>query len=536
MPFSKQYAAFRDDKYNFFQTNSAGSIAQIERRAKEKSFKFLSDNKNLIEQEFKQLYAVLSKDKDKQEEFWLYCYYCCAMLEAYYLDYRQPAKVEEYCKLRKQIASRLGGQSTSIETTQTKSAGFVKKLGEKVGSDLKEMTTSVAHASKLRGEIGLLNLYRLYWTFCRLTLTRSFQHLAKNTQLLELLSKWINRPIDVDNVVKQLEIPNEVLRFLSVGFFASRFIINAGTLIKHTFVPSDAEKEFTTWQRFTKELSKRHPEFLNDFVWGTVNALTNFNEFSHIPATTAGWITAGFLLFDVALLLWRRHLAEREYLLKKAEYKEELNHYENLLINADNKNEILNLKKHCDLIKAQQQELELTWQASNATFLFNTAAAVLFAAGFSAAMVVGFPVLVPVAYAACTVAAAMYLSDSSYNQYKDKKLRFIQAQVDNAGEASLAIALKDYQDARNDFILTIAKNAVLPALTITMFAICWEAALVFTAVYMTYKLYEAYEKHKATKPTVNLLELQSEVKPKGEDKVKESEDDEHHGFSICYNP
>ncbi|WP_131781959.1 hypothetical protein [Legionella gresilensis] len=538
MPFSKQYKAFRDDKYSFFQNTSDKSIEMIDMQVREKSFKFLSVNKALIEQEFSQLYASLSKNKDKQEEFWLYCYYCCSMLEAYYLDYDQHAKVAEYRDLREQIWQELEEHKENPNKEQKVAPSFIKELGQKVSSDLKDLATSVKHASKLRNEVGLLNMGRMYWTFCRLTLTNSFQHLAKNTHWLEQLSKWINKPIDAENIVKQLETPNEIMRALSVGFFVARFIINAGIVLKHTFSPTDAEKELSKWERFSKEVSKRHAEFLNDIVWATVNGITNYAEFFHISATAAGWITAGFLMFDVGLLLWRHHLAEQEYLRKKSEYQEEFKHYEQLLVDAaknNNQVEVFRLKKHCDLIKEQQKELELNWKVNSSTFLFNTAAALLLAAGFSAAMIVGFPVLVPLSYAVCTIAVTMYLSAPVYSQFKDKKLRLTQAEVDNASEKDMALALKEYQAARQEFILTMVKNAVLPGVMIATFAICWEAALVLTAVYLTYKLYEAYEKHKANKPQVKMVEFAGDPESEKNKVVQEPEEDEDIGsyLSCC---
>ncbi|MGQ3889133.1 hypothetical protein ACQUW5_08905 [Legionella sp. CNM-1927-20] len=535
MPFSTQYKAFRDDKYSFFQNAPANSVEMTEMRVKEKSFQFLSANKALIEQEFSQLYASLSRNKDKQEEFWLYCYYCCSMLEAYYRGYDQPAKVAEYSDLRKRIWLELEKYRENSSNKQAVSASFIKELSQKVGDDLKDLATSIKHASKLRSEVGLLNMYRIYWTFCRLTLTNSFQHLAKNTHWLEQLSKWINKPIDADNIVKQLEKPNDIFRALSVGFFAARFIINAGIVLKHTFSPTEAEKNLSRWERFSKEVSKRHAEFLNDIVWGTVNGITNYAEFFHISATAAGWITAGFLMFDFALLLWRHHLAEQEYLLKKSEYQEELKHYEQLLVDATDKTEIFKLKKHCDLIREQQKELELSWQVNSSTYLFNAAAALLLAAGFSASMIVGFPVLIPVAYAVCTIAVAMYLSAPAYSQYKDKKLRLTQAEVDNANKENIALALKEYHEARQEFILTMVKNAILPGLMIATFAICWEAALVLTAVYLTYKLWDAYEKHKTNKPQAKVLTVKGDNPELGDRIAKEPEEDEHinNSFLSC---
>ncbi|STX30242.1 coiled-coil protein [Legionella beliardensis] len=537
MTFPKQSKAFRTDGYTFFQTIpgqiSKDSMEMVERLANEKDFKTLSENQMLIEQKFLHLYQVLSTDKARRDEFWLLCYYYCLMLENYYIAYDQPAKVEQYQKLRHQIWLELEKRRGIIHPEEP-SPSFIAELGKQLKDGVSDLAGCAIHTSKLRNHIALYNVYRIYWIFCRLTLTHSLRHIAQNTNWLEQLSQLLSRPVDSEHIIKQLETFGEVFRGLSVGFFAARFLINAAMVLKHTIAPSldeeDEVKGLKAWARFKKEMSKRHVEFLNDITWGVVNGVTNYADFFHLSAAAAGWITAGFLVFDVALMLWRHHLAKQDYLLKKAEYEADLKHYKQLLdeaIKSHDEQKIALLQAQCDLTEELQKELEIKWQATSATLYFNTSAALLLAAGFSASMIVGSPVLIPVAYAACTIAVAMYLSASAYNEYKEKELRFTQAQVSNASSEDIAKARKEYEAARNEFIFTMVKNIVLPSLMVATFAICWEAALVLAAVYLTYEVWRAYQKHAEKQAQAQLPQQSDEQKPILKDGNTEGNDSDY---------
>lgn len=64
----------------------------------------------MLEDEFKQTFAVLKKQKDANKEvFWLYCYYCATLLESFYQSYSKKDKEKEYHKLKQEIKYRLLG-------------------------------------------------------------------------------------------------------------------------------------------------------------------------------------------------------------------------------------------------------------------------------------------------------------------------------------------------------------------------------------------------------------------------------------------
>ncbi|KTD18780.1 coiled-coil protein [Legionella lansingensis] len=506
--YENQYKDFLDDKNAFFRgmkkisqdsssTNKKGVLNLssegfdsgegrgtdkfefARQMAREHDYGFLATNKLLIEKEFNQLFATLKQKGIENDEFRFYCYYCCLMLKLYYEAYRQQSKIDEYNGLLNDLEMLC--TEGRLPVAATNHDGFFTALGKKLAADIADLIDTPKKLSKLRDKVGIYNLNRIYWYFCRTTIKNSLL-LARDLKWLEKLGNVLGKNIDVDNVIHILEKPNGVLRFLSVGFFAIRFIMNAGMVLKHVRYASEKERQLDWKKRFTNEVYKRHASFLNDIVWGTVNCVTNYNEFFGISAPVAGWIVAGFLLFDVCLILWRQHLEKQEYLTKRSQYLKEMGDIEHDPA----------AHEHYVVLVEQLRQLDLSWDASNATYWFNASAAFLLMAGFSASMVFTAPVMVLACYMVCTFAVAMYLSDGAYKEYKEKSLILEYAQLTNQGEDA---ALKQYQNARNELAFTLTKNTVMPALLIGTFAVCWEAAVLLAVAYTGYELYRSYSKH-----------------------------------------
>ncbi|CEK12243.1 hypothetical protein [Legionella hackeliae] len=504
--YKKHYEVFLTDKYEKLalfapKAENGSPLAQIppqkkqellelaEQEAKKHDYGFLATNKLLIEQEFSQQFATLKHRGLDSNEFHFYCYYCCTMLKLYYEIYEQEAKVKDYNELLAELNTFcLDGK---IPKAAINLDGFFTKIGKQIAADLTELINTPKKLSKIRDKVALSNLNRIYWYFCRTTIKNTLI-LARDLKWLEKLGNVLGKEVNVDDIVHTLETPNGVLRFLSVGFFAVRFIMNAGMLLKHVLKPSPKEKQLDWTKRFTNEMYKRHATFLNDIVWGTVNCLTNYNEAFGISAPVAGWVVAGFMFFDVCLILWRRHLEEKEYLTKRSQYVNELEDLTSRLLGELSLDERKKLDLHYIVTKEQLDRLELSWKATSATYLFNATAAFLLMAGFSASMLFTPAVAVLGCYMLCTFAVAMYLSDGAYKEYKEKSLWLEHAQLLNKGEMA---AYKEYKTARVDFILTLAKNAIMPTLFITTLAICWQAALVLAIAYVGTEIYRSYSKH-----------------------------------------
>ncbi|MFJ1268678.1 hypothetical protein ACD661_08950 [Legionella lytica] len=469
-------AAFISDKNQFFNLLSKSDFEQVDVAAKKRPYRALLETQIDLEAEFTQLFAVLQKQNGgDSKEFWMYCYYCASLLESFYKAYSNKSKETEYSNLKIQIRKRILKEP---EDAPSKTA-FAETLVNNFTGSLINLKNSPSHSSQLRDYVAYANVCRLYWTFTRLTLVNGLRF-AKELQFLEQLDAILGTHTDIEQIISVFQAPNGILNYLSVGFFLARFMIDAGTLVRHVFFPTDEEKNAPMGERFRYELYKRHWNFGNDLVWATVNFLTNFNHITNIPGPVAGGITAVFLGFDVCMTLYRSYLFKQEYLIKKDQYEEELR---NIHDEEDPRKEILT---------KQQKELEIDWKTKEGKLYFAASAASLLMLGFSSTLIFSPPGIVIASYFACTVAIAMYLSTGCYGKYQEKSLRLADAELFNTG---LDLAHKEFEAARSDFLFTMAKNVIVPTVLITTFALYWPAAVVLTAVYLGHELLHSHDQH-----------------------------------------
>lgn len=501
-----QKATFSSDKNQFFmqlpKEKIESTIEVIEKYSEKLEYKYLLQYQKTLEEEFTQLFAVLQSQKDENKEaFWVYCYYCATLLETFYKAYSQKGKEAEYSKLKGQIKNRLFKVKENDPIVPER---FIDSLKNNFINSFRNLKNAPFHLSQIRDYVAYMNLCRLYWVFCRLTLTNAFS-LAKELNLIAQLDAVLGTNTDVDKIISVMQAPNKVLNYLSVGFFLMRFVIDSGLLLRHTFFPSEAENknETTAFERFKFELYKRHGNFANDLVWATVNFLTNFNHITHIPNPIAGALTAGFLGFDVGMTLYKCQLAKQEYLTKKAEYREEKKDYDAHKIPGLTDKERI---AYLETLDKQLIELEINWQTKQGTFYFVAAGAALLMFGFSSALIFSPPGMVVASFFVCNLAIAMYLSAGVYSKYQEKSLRLEEAQVSGK---ELPGTLKEYQAASNDFIYTLGKNAIVPPLVIATFAIYWPAAVLLTVMCIGYEMFHAYNQHqsKEEKTPLALKEL-----------------------------
>lgn len=153
--------------------------------------------------------------------------------------------------------------------------------------------------------------------------------------------------------------------------------------------------------------------------------------------------------------------------------------------------------EHILVLNRQLAELEVEWKTKKSSLCFAASAAGLLMLGFSAALLFTPPGMVVASFFVCTLAAAIYFTGDSYANYKQKQLRLDHMDF-NPKER--ALALKEYQTARNDFIIKIIKNTFMPTLLIATFAICWPAAVALTVAYLGYEIFSACNKHPENKP------------------------------------
>jgi hypothetical protein len=243
MVYSIQNAAFRRDKHQFFSQLSLGSdlstqIQLVDKRAQAIDYSFLLKNQNALELEFSELFHLLQKqDTTNKEAFWLYCYYSASLLEHFHRAYGQEGKEAEYIKIKGQIKKYLQQEKTEKETEKD----FIQSIYQSFLTSYRALLNAPFHLSQIRDNVVYANICRIYWIFCRLTLTQGLT-LAKNLQLIDKLDLLLGTHTNVDKIIATIQAPTGFINYFSVGFFLMRFTIDAGLLIKHSFFPSDLEK------------------------------------------------------------------------------------------------------------------------------------------------------------------------------------------------------------------------------------------------------------------------------------------------------
>lgn len=475
MPFINPQTEFLPDKNLFFSNiKSNPTPAYAQQLAKQKNYTFTINNHGIIESEFRDLFAALNKSQHKKQEQWLYCYYCASLLESFHNTYDQKSEAARFTKHRQFIEQQLSGKErTSNEAQQS----YLSKMYAEFKQSLMTLVTAPAHSSSLRNYVAMTNMYRLLWVFTRLTISQGLLAAAS--------MEWLEK-LKADAIIEALNMPSGVLSYFSVGLFLARFMIDASVLVKHTFFPDVIENHTHWYERLGFELNKRYGRMVNDAVWGTVNFLTNFNHISGIPGPITGYITAGFLVFDVSWILIQLAVGYKNYKLKLEQYENELK------------------SDRSEIVKLQMDELKIQWETQKATALFCAAAATMLLIGFTTALIANPAIIGAVCFFAGTLAVAMYLSSGAYGEYVKKGL-YLEAQPVDRVQAQ-----KDYEIARNEFFFSLFKHTAMPLLIVTTFAVCWPAAVVLTAMYIGMELAHSYSQYAISQPQESKPEPESE--------------------------
>lgn len=226
MLYSGQNAAFFKDKKDFFSKvdltqKVSDQIQWVSEQVQSVDYSFLLQHQGTLETEFTDLFFVLKKQKnDNQEAFWLYCFYCASLLETFYRAYAQKNKEKEWSALKEQIVKRLNKENADQATEET----FIQSLYLSFLTSLKNVLTAPCHISQVRDYVAYTNLCRLYWAFCRMTVTQGLL-LAKDAHWIEKLDVILGTHTNVDKIISVLQAPSGVISYLSVAFFLARFMI-----------------------------------------------------------------------------------------------------------------------------------------------------------------------------------------------------------------------------------------------------------------------------------------------------------------------
>jgi hypothetical protein len=461
---------FRRDKQRFFSSVKNEKLAK--RKAGSRDYAFIGANKYLLEQEFRQLYGALKKNPENRDQYWLYCLYCSLMLKAYYEAYGKFKEAGDYNAHANYILNVIHNVSPADSAYET-------KLENKLAKDVKNLLSTPAHVTKLRDWIGFSNITRIQLVFSKIVVKQALV-VAQDLRWLEKLDALLGVHTDVNALTTKINSTTGVFNVLSVGLFVARFILNAGMVLKHTFVPSDAESQMPMFDRFCAEIKKRHCVFLNDIVWPTVNGLTNYAPYFGISAPAANTILAGFLLFDAALLIYSRSLAEQDYLTKREQYCVEKEKYTQQLEEGGENIEADKIRASIEILDEQLDALELSWQTTSATYWFNVTAALLLMGGFSVSLALSAPAAL-VSFMVCSIGIAMYISAGLFEKYYEKSLIVSDAEIEDENYQTL---LNEVSTARSDLLTSLAKNTILPVILVTTFAVSLPATMALICLFI----------------------------------------------------
>ncbi|KTD76484.1 hypothetical protein [Legionella waltersii] len=243
MAYTKQNAAFQRDKQQFFQQLPENKKIDdqfdwVDARSETIGYSFLLRNHTALIEEFTQMWNVLQGESiEDREAFWFYSYYCASLLESFYLAYGQQGNATRYAKIKQDIKNKLNG----LEPEDVPEPQFIESMYNAFIEGFSSLVKAPFHISQIRDYVAYSNLCRIYWAFCRLTLTSGLR-LANSIGLISKLDAVLGTHTDVEKIIGVFEAPIGVINYFSVGFFLIRFAIDAGLLIKHTFFPNELEK------------------------------------------------------------------------------------------------------------------------------------------------------------------------------------------------------------------------------------------------------------------------------------------------------
>lgn len=495
---------FYENKRKFFSKNqnpptpiNINDFTKYKNKAKNKDYFFVDQNKELIQQEVRDLFNVLEAKRHLDPAFWLYCYYCAVLLENYHDGYGQKNKVEDYKALQRKIKT-LYNNEKQIDDGNVKT--FIQSMKDDIITDLGGFITIPLSISKIRDKAGLANIWRIYWVFCRFMLEKGLK-LTREINLIDKLDDLLGKHTDVDDIIKTFNVPSAVLNVLSVGFFAVRFLINAGLFVKHVAFPSEKERQIPLAVRLRNEWDKRGADMLNHGGWSLVNLITNYNTLFKISGPLAGWIVVGFLWVDIFTLLYKKHRAEKAFLLKRNEYDQEI--AELIKEIEENKGNPVVLAKRLEVMREQKKQLEIDWHTKRETYNLMIYATFALMVGFGASMVLTPAVAVIACYFVCVLGVATYLSEGVFADYKNAQLQLKYTDRNAGNSLEIQRLEKNYIAAKEELIKTMVKYSIMPSLLILTYAICWPAALALTVLYVGFEIYQSYKKHQKSQEVLN---------------------------------
>ncbi|HHF7349495.1 TPA: hypothetical protein ACPSKE_002702 [Legionella feeleii] len=451
------------------------------------SFKDYEFNLNQLKTEFSSLFQLFLSNKErltsKSELVTYLAAVCNLMIEYHKLDY-VGEDLKDLLKKKEQLDDFIGKNFTKAE--QASIAKLSTFVVSGAVSNLKDYASAFVSSAKLREHISTLNSTRTHWNYSRALASSAILYLQGIgfPEFIKSLNAKLGNTYTPDEFVSLLDQSRETLRALSVGIYGLRLAINLVTMTKHIIVAGVSE-DLSAEKVAVQEIQKRGFTMLNDAVWGTVNLLTNYNDYFKISTATASQITVAFLAFDIALFV--------------ARWSYEAYQYENriLELNEQAKNAT---PFEQEVIQRQIDILNDEWEAQCAYYLFNIAAATILIVGFTASLTFTGPAAVAGLALFSMLGNAMYNSADEYKKYQQASIAVQRERGNDVSGDDLQHHQKlikelneDASQAYTNFWKTLAFNTGGTAFIITAAVISWPVALGLTLGYGAYRLNNNYQ-------------------------------------------
>lgn len=489
--------------------------------AKERSYAELFRSQKLINTELETLVPLLSSLKElDREPFLLYTYYCACMLESFYLTYGDSNKAEKIKQIKLRLEILAGKKKPEPREDKT----HLEEILDNLTDYLLDLAKTPFHLHKIKDKISWANLYRIYYLFNLFSIKEGLL-LVKD---LQAMIKGFKASFDIDQVFNLMQKPAPVTNVLSIALFLMRFLINAANVIRRFHKPNglnqdatnlamlDPQDKISRWESLAYEAREVALVSINDFFWPSINGITNYASIFRIPLAYVGWILVPALGFDVGMFAARIMITIRQYNAKIREYENARTQ-----IMQEDEGETDEKKKRfyqqqLELLDKQIRMIELEKKTMVSTYAMMGLGAFLLMAGFTGSLMMHPPVMLLVCFLVCLAGIAIYMSEGAIKNYFQALYELEQAEDDiraqghspgfykshgmqlTTEQIRLMAKQKAYTAARNDLIFTTVKNTVVPALIIGTFIVCWQAALVMTAIYLGFEVLHYLNKKRDT--------------------------------------
>ncbi|KTD25391.1 coiled-coil protein [Legionella lansingensis] len=468
-------------KHSFFNKSS--------KKLDDFSFKENDFNLSQFNAEFSSLYKLIIANKKhlkKESEIILYANYMCNLMIRYY----QNDYVEENLRVLEENKKEIEKifQENSSSENQCSPHKISSFLLDDIRNNIVDFAYSFTSSAKIRGHVSNIITNRSYWNYSRALANYLIIFLVQSgfADFIKEINEKMGHHYTPDDLIRLLNKTQGILRVLSFALYALRFIMHLITMIKH-ITQAAMNKELSSKKVLMQEIEKRGYIMTNDMIWGTVNLLSNYNQFFAISSLVVAQINMFFLTVDIMLFVirWRYEKSQHNC------------HTRELMLQKDGFTSSLGLA----MANRQLDILNDEWEAQRAFYMINIATANLLAIAYGATLVLSGPLSLGCLAALSMLGNALYNTADEYKKYKQASIA-VKREIANGKRVNdehhrelLDELTIECCQAHRIFWKTLLFNTAATAFMITAAATSWPIACALTISYMVYRLQNAYQKH-----------------------------------------